>query len=107
MIWSTFAFGPQYFGFLTTTSFSPSVHDLNLNGPVPIGCCVANVPPGWKTPFASTEPLFAPYFFSAVGLMIAKFRRASPARNDADGCVSVMAALYLPAALQLLYRLVR
>src|SRR5919198_1206526 len=67
------------------TSFSPSVHDLNLNGPVPIGCSVENLPPGWKTPFASTLPLFAPYFFSAVGLMIAKFRSASPARNDADG----------------------
>src|SRR5215213_893365 len=70
------AFGPQYRGFLTITSRSPSVHDWNLYGPVPIGCLVAKLPAGLKTPFESTTPLFAPYFFSAAGLMIAKFRRA-------------------------------
>src|SRR5881296_1335008 len=38
MTLSSFGFTPQYFEFLTSSSFWPIVHELNLNGPVPVGC---------------------------------------------------------------------
>src|SRR2546423_1800168 len=53
-----------------------------MYGPVPIGCCVPNVPCGWKTPFESTVPASALYFLSAVGLAIPKFVSASAPRID-------------------------
>src|SRR5262245_38118212 len=97
MTLSTNAFLPQYFANFVTTSFSPRFQESNLNGPVPIGCLVANVPAGWNTPLASTSPLFAPYFTRAVGLMIAKLRSAIAARNDADGRVRLIRTLYGPS----------
>ncbi len=63
----------------------PTCHDLSMNGPVPIGCCVPNVPVGWKTPFESTDPSSALYFTIAVGLAMQKYGSASAPRNDADG----------------------
>ena len=46
------------------------VHDSNLNGPVPIGCSVPNVPSGRKTPSASSVPASAWNSSSAFGLAI-------------------------------------
>ena len=40
------AFLPQYLLLRTISSFSPTVHDLNLNGPVPVGCSKPYVPVG-------------------------------------------------------------
>ena len=76
-----------------------------MNGPVPIGCCVPNVPVGWKTPFESTVPASAWYFFSAVGLAIPKFVSASAPMNDDERRVRLIVTLYCPLALQPLYRL--
>jgi hypothetical protein len=52
-------FLPQYFGFAASSSLFPIDQDDNMYGPVPIGCCVANVPVGWNTPVASTVPASA------------------------------------------------
>jgi hypothetical protein len=76
-----------------------------MNGPVPVGCCVAYVPVGWKTPSASTLPWFAPYLFIAVGLSMENDGSDSPAMNDADGDVRLMVTLDVPCAAQLLNRL--
>src|SRR5437588_12474949 len=43
---SIFGFLPQYFVFLTSSTFSPTVQDLNTNGPVPVGWLNAYVPVG-------------------------------------------------------------
>ena len=100
MIRLIFGFGPQYFGLATSTSLLPGFHDWSMYGPVPIGCCVANVPVGWKTPVASTVPASAWYFFSAVGLAIPKFGRPIAARNEDDGRLSRIDTEYWPCALQ-------
>jgi len=76
-----------------------------MYGPVPIGCCVPNVPDGWKTPFASTVPASALYFFKAAGLAMPKFVSASAPMNDDDGRVSRIVTVELPLVLQPLYRL--
>ena len=74
----------------------------------PIGCCVPNVPVGWKTPFESTVPASALYFTSAVGLAMPKFVSASAPRNDDERRVSrictVLAAPRLAALVQALVR---
>ena len=82
------------------TSLSPTVHDTNWNGPVPTGCCVPNVPVGWKTPLESTVPASALYFFRAVGLAIPKFVSASAPRNDDERGLEVERDLVLALALQ-------
>jgi len=71
-----------------------------MYGPVPVGCCVAYVPVGWKTPFESTEPWLAPYFAIAVGLSIEKEAAERAAMNDADRCVRNSLTVYFPTALQ-------
>ena len=48
---------------------------------------------------ASTDPASASYFFSAVGLAMPKFGRASAPRNDDDRRVNRMLTVYLPRAL--------
>ena len=84
---------------------SPIVHDCSMNGPVPVGCWVAYVPVGWKTPLASTVPWSAPYFCIAVGLSIENDGSESAAMNDADGAVKLIVTVDPLTALQLLYRL--
>ena len=74
--------------FRTISSFSPTVQDLNLNGPVPVGCLKPYVPVGVKTPFRISA-LLAPYFFSAVGLAIPKFVSESAGMNGPNGFASV------------------
>ena len=76
-----------------------------MNGPVPVGCCVAYVPVGWKTPSASTLPWFAPYLFIAVGLSIENDGSESAPRNDADAAVRLIVTVELLFTLQLLKRL--
>jgi hypothetical protein len=76
----------------TISSFSPTVHDLNLNGPVPVGCLKPYVPVGVKTPFRISA-LFAPYFFSAVGLAIPKFVSESAGMKGPNGFASVNCTL--------------
>src|SRR6476619_3064330 len=93
-------FGHQYFGLAKSTIWLPGVHDWSMYGPVPIGCCVANVPVGWKTPVASTVPASASYFLSAVGLAIPKFGKPIAARNEDDGRRSRIDTEYWPCALQ-------
>src|SRR5204862_2977440 len=105
MIWLSFAFLPQYLGLATSTSLSPTVHDLSMYGPVPIGCWVPNVPDGWKTPFASTVPASALYFLRADGLAIPKFVSARAPRNDEERRVSMIWTTEFPFVLQPLYRL--
>src|SRR5258707_14649884 len=100
MICLSFAFGPQYFGFAVSTSLSPTFHDLSMYGPVPIGCCVPNVPVGWNTPSESTVPASAWYFFRAVGLAMPKFVSASAPRNDDERRFRMILAEYFPSALQ-------
>ena len=70
-----------------------------MYGPVPIGCCVPKVPVGWKTPFESTVPASAWYFFSAVGLAMPKFVSASAPRNDDERRVRKIVTLYCPLRL--------
>ncbi len=41
-----FAFLPQYFAYLVSTTRWPTVHDWNLNGPVPVGWLNAYDPVG-------------------------------------------------------------
>src|SRR5829696_5341366 len=95
-----FAFLPQYLGFGCSSSLLFTSHDLSLYGPVPTGFCVANVPVGWKTPFASTVPASAWYFLSAVGLAIPKFGSESAPRNDDERRVKRIVTVYFPFALQ-------
>jgi hypothetical protein len=71
-----------------------------MYGPVPIGCCVANVPVGWKTPVASTVPASAWYLTRAAGLAIPKFGKPIAERNDDDGCLRRIDTEYCPCALQ-------
>ncbi len=84
---------------------SPRVHDWSMNGPVPVGCAVAYVPVGWKTPSESTEPWSAPYFCMAVGLPMKNDGSDSAPRNAADGAVSAIVTVELPVAVQLEKRL--
>src|SRR5262245_33307309 len=105
MIRLIFAFAPQYLGLATSTSLLPGCHDWSMYGPVPIGCCVAKVPVGWKTPVASTVPASAWYFRSAVGDAMPKFGRPIADRKDVDGRWSRMETEYWPWALHPLYRL--
>src|SRR5581483_2378606 len=105
MIRRIFGFGPQYFGFATSTSLLPGCHDWSMYGPVPIGCCVPNVPVGWKTPVESTVPASAWYFLRAVGEAIPKLGSPIADRNDEDGRRSRIETEYWPCALQPLYRL--
>ena len=83
---------PQYVGFFTSTSLFPIVQDLNMYGPVPIGCCVPNVPVGWNTPSGVTVPASALYFTSAVGLAMPKTDRPSAPRKPPDLRVSMITA---------------
>ena len=73
-----------------------------MNGPVPVGCCVAYEPVGLKPVSSSTEPLSASYFLSAVGLAIVKFVSASAPRNEADGLVRLMTTVWSSLTSQLL-----
>src|SRR5215216_4812744 len=98
------AFLPQYLLLRTISSFSPTVQDLNLNGPVPVGCLRPYDPVGVKIPFW-ISPLLAPYFFSAVGLAMPKFVSESAGMNGPNGFARVKTAVYEPLALQLLNRL--
>src|SRR5947208_15496612 len=100
-----FGFAPQYFGFATRTSLLPGCHDWSMYGPEPIGCCVANVPVGWKTPVASTVPASAWYFLSAVGDAMPKLGRPIADRKDVDGRLRRSDTEYGPCALHPLYRL--
>src|SRR4051794_27141008 len=93
-------FAPQYFGFATSTSLLPGCHDWSMYGPVPIGCCVANEPVGWKTPVESTVPASAPYAFSAAGEAMPKFGRPMAFRNDVEGRVRMIETEYFPWLLQ-------
>src|SRR6059058_4833687 len=96
----SFGFGPQYLGLATSSSLLPICHDESMYGPVPIGCWVANVPVGWKTPVASTVPASASYFLSAVGLAMPKFGNPIADRKDEERCVSRIDTEYVPCALQ-------
>src|SRR5215213_6484509 len=100
----SFAFLPQYFAFRTISSLSPILQDLNLNGPVPVGCLKPYDPVGVKMPFRSSA-LLAPYFLSAFGLAIAKFVSESAGMNGPNDFANVITAVDWPRALQLLYRL--
>ena len=90
----SFAFFPQYWLLRTISSFSPTVHDLNLNGPVPVGCLGPYVPVGVKIPFRISA-LLAPYFFSAVGLAIPRSVSERPNKRP-KGFASVIVTVYLP-----------
>src|SRR3954469_20084033 len=105
MIRVIFGFAFQYFGLATSTSLLPGCHDWSMYGPVPIGCCVANVPVGWKTPVESTVPASASYFLSAAGEAMPKFGRPMADRKDVDGRWSRIETEYFPWVLQPLYRL--
>src|SRR5262249_48601811 len=74
-------------------------HDWSMYGPVPTGCCVANVPVGWKTPVASTVPASAWYFLSAAGDAMPKFGSPIADRKDDDGRCSRSETEYCPCAL--------
>src|SRR3954452_18945546 len=93
-------FLPQQRGFGTSSSLSPPFQLLSMYGPVPVGCCVAYVPVGWKTPFEATEPWFAPYFTIAVGLSIENEGAESALMNESDRCVRYSLTVDLPNALQ-------
>jgi hypothetical protein len=86
--------------FLASSSFSPTFHDLNLNGPVPVGWLNAYEPVAANVPLR-ISPWSAPYFFSAVGLSIENDEITSDGKNVPDGRVRRTTALYLPTALQL------
>jgi hypothetical protein len=77
------------------------VHETNSNGPVPIGCSVANVPEGVKTPSASVVPSSALNSCSAFGLAIENACCDSAGMNVADGFVSVRTAVDSSVASQL------
>src|SRR3954447_6265926 len=81
----------------------PTSHDESMYAPVPIGCCVANEPVGWKTPVESTVPASAWYFLSAAGEAMPKFGRPIAARKDVERRVSISVTLLWPDALQPLY----
>ena len=91
---------PQYSLFSASSTFSPTVHETNLNGPVPVGCSNAYEPVGRKTPFRSS-PWLAPYFFIAVGLCIANADSDSDGRNGPFFLRSLTTAVYWPFARQL------
>ena len=42
----TLGFGPQYLAYFVSTTCWPTVHELNLNGPVPVGWLNAYDPVG-------------------------------------------------------------
>src|SRR5215217_735843 len=96
----SFAFWPQYAVFRTISTFWPIVHDLNLNGPVPVGCEKAYEPLATNVPFTSS-PLSASYCFSALGLCIAKDETTSDGKKVPDCLLSLMMTLYGPLAEQL------
>src|SRR6266849_4978427 len=87
-------------GRLTTSSFWPIVHELNLNGPVPVGCWKAYVPVGLNVPPVSVASS-APYLFIAVGLCIAKDEITSDGKKTPEGRVRCTMILYFPTVLQL------
>src|SRR5664280_3734849 len=95
-------FGPLYFGLATSTSFTAGSHDWSMYGPVPTGCCVANVPLGWKTPVASTVPASASYFFSAAGLAMPKFGSPIAEMKDDERRVRFSVTSLSPLVVQLL-----
>src|SRR6476620_2511655 len=64
------------------TSLSPIRHEENLNGPVPTGFDVPNVPVGRQEPSAPTVPASALYLTSAVGLAIENAGCTRAARNE-------------------------
>ena len=105
MIRSSVAGSPQYSSFRTSTSCSPTVHDSNLKGPVPVGCSVAYVPAGVKIPSSSTEPSSAPNSCRAAGLTIARLGSVSVERMVADGRFRFSVTVDSSTASQLLYRL--
>ena len=87
-------------------SLSPRVHDWNMNGPVPVGCCVAYVPVGWKTPFDVDAALVRAVLRSSPsGSPCENDGSDSAPRNDADGSVRLIVMLELLFTLQLLKRL--
>src|SRR5438477_13007008 len=94
-----FGFLPQYWSLRTSSSFWPTVHDLNLNGPVPVGWLKAYEPVAVNVPFL-IWPWSAPYFFRAVGLCIANDEITSDGKNVPDRRFNRMTALYLPTAEQ-------
>jgi hypothetical protein len=96
----SFAFWPQYLSFRTISTFWPMVHDLNLNGPVPVGCSNAYEPVARNVPFRSS-PWSAPYFLIAVGLCITNGAMTSDGKNVPDDFRSLTMALYGPFAEQL------
>src|SRR5262245_45921643 len=98
----SFAFLPQYWSFRTISTFWPIVHDLNLKGPVPVGCSNAYEPVARNVPFRSS-PWSAPYFLIAVGLCIANGAITSDGKNVPDVLLNLTTALYGPFAAQLLY----
>src|SRR6266542_4095959 len=98
------AFFPQYFEFLTRISLSPTVQDLNMYGPVPVGWRKPYEPSKWTTP-PSTWAALALYFFSAFGLAIPKFPIEAAESIGANLALSVMIAVYFPFALQFLNKL--
>src|SRR3954451_1451273 len=100
MILSSGGFLPQYLLYRSSSTFWPIVHDENLNGPVPVGCWNAYEPVGLNVPPVSVASS-APYFFSAVGLCIAKDWITSDEKNTPDTRVSLTTILYLPTVLQL------
>src|SRR5690349_20836295 len=100
MIRLIFGLVPQYLGLATRTSLLPGCHDCTMYGPDPIGCCVAKVPVGWKTPVESTVPASAWYFVSAAGLAMPKFGSPIAERNEDDGRLRRIDTEYLPCALQ-------
>ena len=70
---------------------SPRVHDWSMNGPVPVGCCVAYVPVGWKTPLGVDRALVgAVLLLIAVGLPMENEGSESAPMNEADGAVRLI-----------------
>src|SRR6266511_6438054 len=94
---SIFALLPQYLSLRTSSTFWPTVHDLNLNGPVPVGCEKAYEPLDTNVPFTSS-PLSASYCFSAFGLCIANDETTSDGKKVPDCFLSLMMTLYGPLA---------
>ena len=76
-----------------SSSLSPIRHDSNLNGPVPTGFEVPNVPVGRKEPSEPTLPASAWYLTRAAGLAIANDGSARAARNEDEGRVRMMRAV--------------
>ena len=99
---SSFAFRPSSRRCAPSTSRSPRVHDSNLNGPVPIGCSVPNVPVGWKPVVLVDRALVGVVLLQRLRARDREVVSASAPRNEADGFVRLITTVFSSVASQLL-----